>query len=137
MEMSFGETLRRARKTSRYPRGVDFTKIAGITWNKYRTYESGVSLPSISTLEKIIQRCCLSEEAAKNLIELRAIAIIRRHGVTMKPLPATLNVSELAEKIQREVEYELKRAQLQVTTHTRQVCTRRIEMLLKDALGIQ
>jgi hypothetical protein len=136
MEQTFHEALREVRVSSRYPRRCDFIRVAGIYSRSYSRYESGAHLPELQYLEQIIHRCGIPEAVAKRLRELHAIEAARRLGVEMRQLPATLNVSELAERIQRETEYELKRAHLFITSRTRQVCIRRIEMLLKDALRI-
>ena len=133
---SFHEALRSARKSSRYPRRCDFIQVSGVTRSTYGRYESGAHLPELQYLERIIQECGISEAIANKLRELHAVEVAQRLGVKIRQLPATLDVSELAEKIGREIEYELKRARLFITSHTRQVCTRRIEMLLRDSLRI-
>ena len=132
----FHEALRNARTTSRYPRRCDFIGKAGLLHKTYNRYESGEHLPEVKFLEKIIQRCGLSETVAHKLRELHAVEVAHRLGIEIRQLPATLNVSELTDKIQREIEYELKRSRIFITSRTRQVCLRRVEMLLKDALGI-
>ena len=136
MGWSFHDALRDARLSSRYPRMCDFTRIAGVREHTYAQCESGRRFLTVLHLEQTIHRCGISETVANNLRQLHAIEVAKRLGITIRQLPPNLNVSELAAKIQREVEYELKRSRLTITTRTRQVCTRRIEMLLKDSLEI-
>lgn len=136
MERPFHEVLRDARKSSRYSRLCDFLVQVGMHKKSYTRYESGEQIPKASYLERILKYSGFSESVCSELRELHAEAVAEKSGVAVKRLPATLNVSELAAKIQREIEYELKRERLFVTKRTSHVCVRRIEMLLKDALRL-
>ena len=136
MEQKFHEALREARKSSRYPLLSDFARKADLLSRTTRKYESGEALPPIKVLNEIIDRCGMAEHEAQKLRELHAIEVARRLGVTFRRIPNTLNVSDLAIRIQREIEYELKREQIFVTKKTNNACVRRIEMLLKDALRL-
>jgi len=136
MEQPFHEAIRKARFESQYPRLCDFVRVSRVSHDTYVQYESGLRLPKLQSLNRIILHSGISEQTAKKLREIHAISLARRLGVEMRQLPPGLKASELAEKIQREVEYELKRVGTSITGNTSRVCARRIEILLKDALRI-
>ena len=130
----FNEVLTTARKQSPYPHRADFARVAQIARRTYERYEAGSVIPAEEYLERIIQHCAIPMETAARLRALRTIALAKRAGVPIgTPLPE-LNVSELAERIQKEVEYELKRAGVKLMPSTKRVCARRIAMILSTAL---
>jgi hypothetical protein len=128
--------LKEARAQCPYPALVDFSRAAQISDDSCWEYERGRELPPQATLENIIKRCSIPEGLAAKLRVLHMEARVARANISVVPAP-TLDVSELAEKIQREVDYELKRVNIQLTPQTRRVCVRRIGMLLNDALGVK
>jgi transcriptional regulator with XRE-family HTH domain len=114
----------------------DFAHYSGIHKEHYREYELGTKLPTKVTLEKIIEGTCLTEEEAVLLRETRNEEKARRSGIDLRPAGSLkIDVSNLAEKIQKELEYELKRSTVTLSKRTRRVCIRRIEIILRDALG--
>jgi transcriptional regulator with XRE-family HTH domain len=130
----FKEALAEARKNSRYPHRPDFAKAAHVARRTYEKYEAGDTVPSEEYLERIILHCSISTETADRLRRLRTETLARRAGVPVgTPFP-DLNVSELAERIQKEIEYELKRAGVKLMPSTKRVCARRIAMILNTAL---
>jgi len=133
---SFSEEMTRIRLGSRYPDKTDFARYAGLHPKLYRDYENGLKLPTKDTLEKIIKGTCLTEDEAVLLREVRNDDKARRSGIDLRPVGSIkADVPNLAERIQKELEYELKRASITVSPRTRRVCIRRIEIILKDALG--
>lgn len=130
----FKEVLAQARRQSPYPNRTDFARAAQISRRAYERYEAGATIPEEEYLERIILHCSISTDMAVRLRQLRTEALARRAGVPVgNPLP-DLNVSELAERIQKEIEYELKRAGVKLMPSTKRVCARRIAMILSTAL---
>lgn len=131
----FREVLKEARAECPYPHLIDFARVSQLSKNACRGFEDGTKFPAPETLERMIHYCAIPSKVAARLRELHMVERAKRAGVPIgSPL---VNVSELAERIQREVEYELKRAHIQLTPRTRRVCVRRIGMLLSDALGVK
>jgi len=130
----FRDALTQARKQSPYPHRTDFARRAQMTRRTYERYEAGSVIPAEEYLERIIRHCAIPPETAERLWRLRTEALAKRAGVPVgAPLP-DLDVSELAERIQKEVEYELKRAGVKLMPSTKRVCARRIAMILSTAL---
>jgi transcriptional regulator with XRE-family HTH domain len=134
--MSFGDELKRLRQSSRYPDMSDFARYAGVVPDQYRDYERGKRIPNKETLEKLIFGGGLSDEDATVLREARNVERARQCGVDLSP-PGSLHIDvpALAESIQKEIEFELKRSQVTVSSRKWRVIARRIEILLKNALG--
>lgn len=134
MSEEFHIELKRVREESRFPRRLDFIERCQMDERNYRRFEAGENVPSEATLEKILVNCFIPEAKAKKLRHLANIARARKLGVRM-PQTMDVNVSDLAEKIQRELEFELRRTGVKVTPRTRKVCLRRIEIILKNEVG--
>ena len=114
----------------------DFARYAGVVPDQYRDYERGKRLPSKKTLEKLIAGGGLSDEDATVLREARNVDRAQQCGVDLSP-PGKLHIDvpALAESIQKEIEFELKRRQVTLSSRTQRVVARRIEIILKNALG--
>jgi len=131
----FQDALKEVRSGSAYPRSIDFSRAIGIPRRTYTHYETGDQYPAEETLERIIRYAAVPNNVAIKLRELRNKGLALRAGIELVVLSVNVDVSSLAEKIQREVEYELKRAGIKMTPRSRKVCVRRINMILDDALG--
>ena len=130
----FHEVLRDARRQSPYKSAADFARHAGLTERTYQAYESGMRVPSLEVLEYIVGRSSVLPKIGEKLFVLHRLALAEKSGIDLNIFEQTVNVSELAEKIGKEVEYELKRYNIHVTPRIRRVCNRRIAMILDGAL---
>ena len=130
----FYEVLREARRQSPYKSAADFARHAGLTERTYQAYESGMRVPAIEVLEYIVGRSSVLPKIGEKLFVLHRLALAEKSGIDLSIFEQKVNVSELAEKIEREVEYELKRYNITVTPRIRRVCIRRISMILDGAL---
>ena len=130
----FHEVLREARRQSPYQSAADFARHAGLMEQTYQAYESGKRVPSIEALEYIVSRSSVLPKIGEKLFVLHRLALAEKNGVDLSIFEQNVDVSELAERIGKEVEYELKRYNIDVTPRIRRVCVRRIFMILGDAL---
>lgn len=131
-----GDLLKSLREESHYPTRRSAAQICGVHERNYRGYEEGKSLPSDERIDLIVSKLSIPADKADELKRLKNRERAARMGVDLNGGRPPVNVSEVAAKIQREVEYELRRVGgVEVTPKTRRVCLARIEMILKHALG--
>jgi transcriptional regulator with XRE-family HTH domain len=131
----FGDELTKARHKSRYPHRVDLAERARVSPSTYEKYEVGTRFPSKEALERVLTCGAFSPEAAQHLRKVHNEEHARRKGIDLGLTRFSIDVSDLARKIQNDIEYELKRAHGHKTsTHTRNVCIRRIELRLRNSL---
>lgn len=130
----FHEVLREARRQSPYKSAADFARHARLTERTYQAYESGMRVPSLEVLEYIVSRSSVLPKISKKLFVFHRLALAEKNGVDLSIFEQAVDVSELAERIGKEVEYELKRYNITVTPRIRRVCVRRIAMILDSAL---
>lgn len=133
---AFGEYLRYLREKSPYPTVEEFGRHCGFHVRLCLKWEQGEVTPSTPALKEILRKMPLSPEERRKLQLLWNRGRAASFGVDLHDEPPSLNVSEVAATIQREVEHELKRVGgIEVTVRTRRVCIARIELILKNALG--
>lgn len=132
----FAECLRYIRSRSPYPVKSDFSAASGMSRRMYLHYEDGERLPRPKSLEQMILQCRISTQDADKLRDVWNRSKAEQAGVKINPLAPDINVSELSERVVKEVEYELKRTNIRLTPRTRRVCKRRIAMILSDTLGV-
>lgn len=131
----FHELLIEARKQSSYPLQIDFAHRAHVDRRDYQRWEYGELLPGDESFNRIVTLCGVPKSLCERLRMLLNKARASRAGISIGTAAVLdLNVSALAERIHREVEFELKRMNVKVTPRMRRVCTRRIEMILSSAL---
>jgi len=130
----FHEVLREARRQSLYRSASDFARHAGLNERTYRAYEEGMRVPSLDVLNYIIERSFILPKIKEKLYVLHRLALAEKSGIDLDIFERPVNVSDLAEKIGREVKYELKRYNITVTPRIERVCVRRIAMILDGAL---
>lgn len=130
----FHEVLRDARRQSPYKSASDFARHAGISPRTYTNYESGTRVPSLEDLEYIVSRSSVLPKIGEKLFVLHRLALAEKSGIDLDIFKQPVDVSDLAEKIGREVGYELKRYNITLTPRIKRVCTRRIAMILDGAL---
>lgn len=91
-------------------------------------------VPSLDVLNYIIERSFILPQIKEKLYVLHRLALAEKSGIDLDIFEQPVNVSDLAEKIGREVKYELKRYNITVTPRIERVCVRRITMILDGAL---
>ena len=131
----FCDLLKKVREESHYPTSRATAEICGLNRKIYLRYENGKAIPSLRVLDRIISRLLVPEKLGQELRRLRMVEGESRYEAQVR---AEIDPREVAAKIQRELEYELKRVGgIEVTPRTRRVCKVRIEMILKHALGME
>jgi len=130
----FHEVLREARRQSPYRTASDFARHAGLNERTYRCYEEGMRVPSLDVLNYIVERSPILPKIKEKLYVLHRLALAEKSGVDLDIFKQSVNVSDLAEKIGREVKYELQRYNITITPRIERVCARRIAMILDGAL---
>jgi hypothetical protein len=91
-------------------------------------------VPSAEVLKYIVSRSSVLPKIREKLFVLHRLALAEKSGIDLDIFERPVNVSELAERISKEVGYELKRYNIHVTPRIRRVCIRRIAMILDRAL---
>lgn len=129
----FCETLKKTRRRS-HQTAADFAKYANLRPRTYYSYESGGRIPPEPVLEAIINKTSLTSMEAEKLRSLHRLAMAERPDVDMSMFEHLVDVSGLAERIAKEIGFELKRYNITVTPRIQRVCERRISMILDDAL---
>ena len=124
------------RQTSRWPDQEEFAYQVGLSYGGYKKYESGERIPSAEVLEKICLTLKLNEADAEELWAQRDDAKAKQVGIS-RPFGqgTTVDVDELAKRVQKEVTYILKQAGLKVLPPTQKVMQKRVTIILKNALG--
>jgi transcriptional regulator with XRE-family HTH domain len=130
----FHEVLKEARKQSSFKSANDFARHAGLHIRTYSAYESGQRVPSAEVLGYIVSRSSVLPKIGERLFVLHRLALAEKSGIDLNIFERPVDVSDLAEKIGREVKYELKRYNITVTPRIERVCVRRIAMILDGAL---
>ena len=130
----FHEVLREARRQSRYKYSCDFAEHAGLVERTYNAYESGDRVPSLEILEQIISKTTVLPQMEAKLRTAHRLSLAEKHGVDLSIFENRVDVSDLSEKVIRELEYELRRYNITLTPQIKRVCVRRISMLLDSAL---
>jgi len=133
---SFGAEMRAARLESGYPHLKDFAYVINMRYETYRCYERGKRIPSIKTLEHIIQQASLPDEIADKLRETANRARGKKKGVIVtKPIKADVDIPKLAQSLVSDFEFEAMRGdRKELSERTLKACARRAEMRLKAAL---
>jgi len=131
----FNELLVEVRKASNYPHPKDFASRLPINYRTYRRWETGELLPSDLSFERMLTACRIPSESYHQLQILLNKERAKRRGIKLNPSGANLNLPSIAERIEREVEFELKRLNVTVTPRMRRVCTHRIHMILSVVLS--
>ena len=134
---TFSELLTQARLDSAYPTVQEFTDRAGIAERCYTKYIKGEGWPNVETLKRIIRNCGIPESLGFTLQDVRAREKAYRLGVRVGMPTVTANIPELADRILREIEFELKRSGVTMMPRTQRVCINRITTLLKSTLEVQ
>jgi len=130
----FHEVLKEARRQSPYKSASDFARHAGISIRTYVNYENGTRVPSREILDYIVSRSSVLPEIGEKLFVLHRLALAEKSGIDLDIFEQPVDVSDLAEKIGREIGYELQRYNITLTPRIKRVCTRRIAMILDGAL---
>jgi hypothetical protein len=130
-----GDFLRILREESHYPSLNSLAEHLSVEKFTIQRWERE-SIPQPTSLDHIVERLHLSKEKEAKLRLLWHREKAQSLGVDLNAELPKVNVSEVAAKIQREVEYELKRVgHIKLTPRTRRVCVARIEMILRSVLG--
>jgi transcriptional regulator with XRE-family HTH domain len=129
----FCEALKRARER-KYRSASDFSQSAGIKIRTYQCYEGGERVPAEAMLETILTKLGLPHEEAEQVRSLHRRALAEKSGVDLSKLETLIDVSGVSEKIVREVGYELKRYNVDLTPRMVRVLTRRVSMILDDSV---
>lgn len=91
-------------------------------------------VPSLEVLNYIVERSSVLPKLGEKLYVLHRLALAEKSGIDLDIFKQPIDVSDLAEKISREVGYELQRYSIALTPRVQRVCTRRIAMILDGAL---
>ena len=130
----FHEVLREARRQSPYKSASDFARHASIRIRTYTHYENGTRVPSREVLDHIVSRSSVLPKLGEKLFAIHRLALAEKSGIDLDIFKQPVDVSDLAEKISREISYELKRYNITLTPRINRVCQRRIAMILDGAL---
>lgn len=124
------------RQSSPWPDQEEFSYQVGLSYGGYKKYETGERIPSVEVLSKICSKLRLEEADAEELWNLRDDAKAQQVGIS-RPfgLGSSVNVEELAKRIQKETSYILKQAGTKLTGRTEETLSKRILIILKNALG--
>lgn len=133
----FKDVLKAAREASFYRTQTAFAKTSGIHIRDLEKYEDGEVFPKPETLEKIIRMTGIPESTAQHLRKALNDDRAKRLGLKLDTNVPDIDIPSLAEKIQREIEYELKRERIRVPLKTSRVCQRRVAIILKSALELK
>ena len=130
----FGKELAGARQASRYPHRGDFALRSGVPISTYEKYELGERFPSKKALDKMLGSGIFEDSVVQHLRKIYNGELALRSGVDLAQTRFAVDVSDLAVKIQHDIEYELKRAHnFKPSPRTRKVCIRRIELRLRNS----
>lgn len=130
----FYEALKEVRERSPYRSAADFARHTDLVPRTYSGYETGQNVPSEFVLERIINKSSVPPMIAERLRSLHRLAIAEKSGVDLSMFERIVDASDLAERIIKELEYELKRYNITITPRIRRVCNRRVSMILDNAL---
>jgi transcriptional regulator with XRE-family HTH domain len=133
MSGRFQDALGRARSFSRYPNKEDFARQVGVSVSTYKKYESGERFPSAKALEKVMEGGYFPAATKDQLRVLWNEEKAERAGVRLTSAPP-VDVSALAEKVQKDVDVALKQENIKLKPSTRRVCVKRIELRLRNTL---
>jgi transcriptional regulator with XRE-family HTH domain len=130
----FHQALKEARLMTPYRYTSDFANRVGFKERTYQKYETGERVPSTRALERLLSGGPFPDDVAGKLRKLHRLALAEKNGVDLSLLEQPIDLSDLAKKIALEVEFELKRYNIDLTPRIKRVCVRRIQMILDSVL---
>jgi len=128
---TLGQLMKDLRESSRWPEQEAFARALGITEPAYRKYEAGYRQPNAQTIELLCELLHLKGRRAKELWD----AWHREVETPVQNRPGT-DLDALSKRIESEIRFILKQAEIKVPSRLGRVIRNRVGMIVKAALEV-